>query len=309
MGRVIKKDEQSDVTSASIDDEDLRAEGPPSTSSARIPAEKVDSPAESTRSDEKRPSQGHVLRADETRPAAQPVPVEPVTPEVEDSPSESSAPAPEKEAEREPASGNEPSADAPPARSDAEWQEHLEEAVEAAREEGYETGREEGYEAGYDEGYAEAEATLRAEWEEEREALIEDTTRFEEVWTQYVEESESQFVELALRLAEAIVDAPLTDSLRRASEEALTEAVVELAGTPPITIIVHPVDFQRLQESGLAEHLTEKYDDLQLESDPECAEGDWSVSSPAGAVRRRRSEVVETLREHLSLSASVSDGA
>lgn len=309
MGRVIKKGEQSDVTSASFDEVDFGAEETLGTSSTRIPAEKVDSPAESNRPDGRGTSKGHVLRADETRPAAQPVPVEPVTPEVEDSPSESATPAPDEEADREPTSEDESADDAPPARSDAEWQEHLEEAVETARAEGYEAGREEGYEAGYDEGYAEAEATLRAEWEEEREALIEDTTRFEEIWSQYVEESESQLVELALRLAEAIVDAPLTDSLRRASEEALTEAVAKLAGTPPITITVHPVDFQRLQESGLAEHLTEKYDDLQLESDPECAEGDWSVSSPAGAIRRRRSEVVETLREHLSLSTSSSDGA
>lgn len=308
MGRVIKKDEQSGITSASFDEVDLHAEGTLSTSS-RIPAEKVDSPAESDRPDGEALSQGRVLRADETRPATQPVTVEPVMPEVEDSPEESSAPTSEEEAKREPWSDDNLSDDAPPPRSDAEWQEHLQEAVETARAEGYEAGREEGYEAGYDEGYAEAEATLRVEWEEEREALIADTTRFEEVWTRYVEESESRFVELALQLAEAIVDAPLTDSLRRASEEALTEAVAELAGTPPITITVHPVDFQRLQESGLAEHLTEKYDDLQLESDPECAEGDWSVSSPAGVVRRRRSEVLETLREHLGLSASASDGA
>jgi hypothetical protein len=80
--------------------------------------------------------------------------------------------------------------------------------------------------------------------------------------------------------------------------------VAELAGTPPITVTVHPVDYQRLQESGLADHLTDKYDDLQLESDPERAEGDWTVASPAGAIRRRRREVIDTLRGRLSLSDS-----
>jgi len=91
------------------------------------------------------------------------------------------------------------------------------------------------------------------------------------------------------------------------SEEAVIEAVAELAGTPPLTITVHPVDYQRLQESGLAEHLTEKYEELQLESDPEHKEGDWTVASPAGAVRRRRSEVIDTLRERLRLSAAGGD--
>jgi flagellar assembly protein FliH len=310
MGRVIKKDEQSDVTSASIDEVDFRTEEPLGAASTRIPSEKVDVSKEPDRSGEGAPPRGRVLRAEETRPAARPVPVEPVSPDGDDAPDASPAPTSEDGADREPPSEEEsPDEDAPPARSDAEWQEHLEAAVQEARTEGFEAGREEGYEDGYDDGYAEAEATLRAEWEEEREALIADTTRFEEVWTQYVEESESRFVELALQLAEAIVDAPLSDSLRRASEEALTEAVAELAATPPITLTVHPVDFQRLQESGLAEHLTDKYPDLQLESDPECTEGDWSVSSPAGVIRRRRKEVIETLREHLSLSASTSESA
>lgn len=306
MGRVIKKDEQSDVTSASLDEEDFGGGGIPNSTS-RIPAEKVDpdgGPDEADRSSGGVAPEGRVLRADQTRDTDAPVPVEPVSPDPE---SESSPAPPSGEgADEKEASGAEETddEDAVPKRTDAEWQKRLDEAVEEARAEGYEAGREEGYDTGYDDGYEEAEATLRAEWADEREALIEDTTRFEEVWTQYIDENESRLVELALQLAETIVDAPLADSLRRASEEALVEAVAELAGTPPVTIKVHPVDYKRLQESGLAEHLTEKYEDLHLESEPECDEGDWSVASPAGAIRRRRSEVVETLRDHLSLSAS-----
>ncbi|MFB6273788.1 MAG: FliH/SctL family protein [Salinibacter sp.] len=301
MGRVIKKDEQSDVTSASLDEEDFREEATPNPSS-RIPAEKVDPPAEDTRSSEEASPAGRVLRADQTQKTPEPVPVEPVSPDPESESSAASSPG-ENTGEEEGKEGEDEEDDFPE-RTDAEWQEHLEEAVEDARTEGYETGYEEGYEAGYDDGYEEAETTLRAEWQEEREELIDDTAQFEELWTQYIEDNESRFVELALHLAEAIVDAPISDSLREALEEALTEAVAELAGTPPVTITVHPVDYQRLQESGLAEHLTEKYEELQLESDPECTEGDWSVSSPAGVIRRRRSEVLETLRDRLSLSAS-----
>lgn len=312
MGRVIKKDEQSDVTSASLDAKELRDEGG-APSSSRIPAEKVEPPSDADRPAGKGASEGQVLRGEETQQAVQPVSVEPVTP-AED-PDSDDAPSSVRDADGGHDGGaaddrkeEAEKADGPPTRTDAEWQEHLEEEVEAARAEGYEAGREEGYDAGYEEGYDEAEATLRAEWEAEREALIEDITRFDEVWAEYIDESESRFVELALQLAEAIVDAPIASSLRQASEEALAEAVAKLSGTPPVTITVHPVDFQRLQESGLAEHLTDKYEDLHLESDPECAEGDWSVASPSGVVRRRRQEVVNTLRDHLSLSsASVVD--
>lgn len=304
MGRIIKEDDQSNVASASLDEVDFRDETSLSASPSRIPAEEVDPPDESERPEKGSP-EGRVLRDAHTREAPEPVHVEPVSPEPE--PASSSDP--EAPPETEAAPDDDEAADAAPDHTNAEWQERLEAAVEEARTEGYEAGREEGYETGYDEGYAAAETTLRAEWEEERAALIEDTTRFEEAWTRYVEENESRFVELALKLAEAIVDAPLADSLRQASEEALTEAVAMLAGTPPVTITIHPVDFQRLQESGLAEHLTDKYDDLQLESDPECVEGDWSVSSPTGVIRRRRSEVIDTLRDHLGLSASEADGA
>lgn len=304
MGRVIKKDEQSDVTSASLDEE-FREEQP-GAAAPRIPAEKVDPPSDADRSTEG-VSKGTVLPAEETRQVAQPVSVEPAIPVVEPAPDDapSSASGEDGARDAEPA-GDSEGDESPPSRTDAEWQAHLEEEVEAARAEAYEAGREEGYEAGYEEGYDEAETTLRAEWKEERDALVEDITHFDEVWAEYIDESRSRFVELALRLAEAIVDAPIASSLRRASEEALTEAVAELSRTPPVTIAVHPVDYQRLQESGLTEHLTEKYDDLQLESDPECAEGDWSVASPSGVIRRRRKEVVDTLRDHLSLSASSS---
>jgi flagellar biosynthesis/type III secretory pathway protein FliH len=305
MGRVIKKDEQSDVTTASLDEE-LGNEPPPEGTSSRIPAEKVAREESDSSSDGSAPSM-RVLRSDQTRTTSEPVLVEPVAPEPDSAPSDAPSEPAEDDEPESVADGEDEEADAPPERTDAEWRDRLEEAVEEARAEGYDEGREDGYEAGYDEGYEDAETTLRAEWEEERETLIEDITRFEDVWTQYIDENESRFVELTLQLAEAIVDAPIADSLRRTSEEALSEAVAELAGAPPITVTVHPVDYQRFQESGLADHLTDKYDELQLESEPERVEGDWTVSSPAGAVRRRRREVIDTLRSHLSLTASDSD--
>jgi flagellar biosynthesis/type III secretory pathway protein FliH len=301
MGRIIKKEEinreeQSDVTSAPLSEEfqDGATRG---SSSSRIPRENVLLPQDANHSPDRPTSKGPVLEPDQIRQASESFQVEPVEP----TPVSSSAdpPAEQPEETEDPDHGDEKNNDAPE-RTDAEWQEHLEEMVEEARVEGYEKG----YSEGYDDGYDEAEASARAEWEEEREALISDINGLEEAWTQYIDDNESRMVELTLQLAEAIVDAPFSDSLRQASEEAIIEAVAELAGTPPLTVTVHPVDYQRLQESGLAEHLTDKYAELQLESDPDHTEGDWTVASPAGAIRRRRSEVIDTLRDRLHLSST-----
>ncbi len=298
MGRIIKKEDLSGESSAPLTEE-LGDGGTQGSSSSRIPREKVNPPQDSSRFSERPTWKGPVLEPSQTQQTSETVQIVPVDPKPVSSPD----PSPDQTEEPEEADDGNRSEEDTPERTDAEWQEHLEEAVEEARVEGYEKG----YSEGYDDGYDEAEATSRAEWEEEREALIEDTNRFDEMWTQYIDENESRLVQLTLQLAEAIVDAPLTDSLRRVSEEAIIEAVAELAGTPPITITVHPVDYQRLQESGLAEHLTDKYAELQLESDPEHTEGDWTVASPAGAIRRRRSEVIDTLRDRLHLSASDAD--
>jgi len=289
MGRVIKNVDQSDVTEASLDDEF------PTEGSDRIPADAVSTPEDEASPEATPSSENGVFQAQYTHASEAPVVVDadavetPSPPPDAPEPSQSAAPSSE---------------DTVPSRTDAEWQEHLEDAIEAARADGYEEGRKEGYEAGYDEGYEDAETEMRDEYEVQREQLIGDLRRFDALWEEYIDESETMLVDLSLRLAETIVDAPLTESMRRASEEALLEAVSELASAPPLTITVHPVDYQRLRESGLTERLNEKYDDLTLDSDPEYDEGDWSVSSPIGVIRRLRNEVVDTLRSELRLTHS-----
>ena len=299
MGRVIKNSETSEVTSVSLDEEVL------TDGTDRIPAEQVAADDE-TEADEVAP-QGRVLRAGEAGRSAEPVPVRPdevVSQEATDDESPTSA----DDVSPETADAPDDSSDTRPVRTDAEWREHLEEQVEVARAEAYEEGHEDGYEAGYDDGYDEAEASMRAEFEEERQQLIEDATRFEKLWETYLEEAEAKMVELSLDLAETIVDAPFTESMRQASEEAVVEAVTELSSAPPVTIRLHPVDCQRVRESGLMERLTENFDGLTLEPEPEFEEGDWSVSSPTGVVRRLREEVLETLRSELGRARPSADG-
>ena len=309
MGRVIKNTETSEVTSVSLD-EDVLAEG-----ADRIPAEQV---AETEGDDgDTTPGdaapQGRVLRAGQAGRSPEPVTVRPEEIATQDeSASEPMAPAARDDAETDAPSANGADADPDenePTRTDAEWRAHLDEQVEAARAEGYEEGHDDGYEAGYDDGYEEAEATLRAEFEDTRRQLSADIARFEELWETYIDDAESEIVELSLDLAETIVDAPFTETMRQASEEAVIEAVTELAGTPPVTIRLHPVDCQRVRESGLVTRLQENYDGLTLEPEPNFEEGDWSVSSPTGVVRRLRAEVLETLRGELRRATTDSDAA
>ena len=298
MGRVIKNSEASEVTSVSLDEEVL------TDGTDRIPAEQVEADDE-VGGDEVAP-QGRVLRAGEAGRSAEPVPVRPdevVSQGAANDASTTSADDASADAEDDPDDASETR----PVRTDAVWREHLQEQVEAARAEGYEEGHEDGYEAGYDDGYDEAEASMRAEFEDERRQLIEDATRFEQLWETYLEEAEAQMVELTLDLAETIVDAPFTESMRQASEEAVVEAVTELSSAPPVTVRLHPVDCQRVRESGLMERLNENFDGLTLEPEPDFEEGDWSVSSSTGVVRRLRDEVLDTLRSELRRAISTAD--
>ncbi|WP_263809752.1 FliH/SctL family protein [Salinibacter sp.] len=309
MGRVIKNTDTSDVTSVSLD-EDVLAEG-----ADRIPAEQV---AEAEHDDADPPPggaapQGRVLRAGEAGRSPEPVTVRPdeiatqdasgSDPAAPSGPDDTGTDAPPTDGADDHPDENEPT------RTDAEWRAHLDEKVEAARAEGYEEGHDDGYEAGYDDGYAEAEATLQAEFDDTRRQLSEDIARFEELWETYIDGAESAIIELTLDLAETIVDAPFTETMRQASEEAVIEAVTELAATPPVTIRLHPVDCQRVRESGLVTRLQENYEGLTLEPEPDFEEGDWSVSSPTGVVRRLRAEVLETLRGELRRATTDSDAA
>lgn len=297
MGRVIKDAEASDVTSVSFDD--VFAEG-----ADRIPAERVETEAEAEAEPEDVAPQGRVLRSGRAGRSSEPVPVDP---DAVKTPDDDASTAPEGETQELAEESQPEVSDPEPTRTEEEWREHLQEQVEAARAEAYEEGREDGYDAGYEDGYEEAEADMQTELEETREQLIADTTRFEQQWEAYIAEAESQLVELSLDLAETIVDAPFTETMRRAAEEALVEAVTELSGAPPVTIRLHPVDCQRVRESGLMDRLTENFDGVALEPEPEFKEGDWSVSSSTGVIRRRRDEVLETLRSELRRASTAAD--
>ncbi len=206
-------------------------------------------------------------------------------------------PAPTPADESDAAEESDESDAAPKSREEleAEWEARLEDAVEAARAE----GREVGYAEGYDDGYAEAQAELEAAFQADRDRLVEDMERLNALWTDYIEESEPHLAQTTIDVAETLLDAPLPDSVRRVSARAIAEAVEDLADTPPLTIALHPVDYQHLQETGMLEQLNANHDYLRWNTRPELDEGDWSVESPVAMVRHFRDELIRNLRTRL----------
>lgn len=173
---------------------------------------------------------------------------------------------------------------------EAEWQERLEEAVSQAHAEGEAAGR----------------ATAEAEWTPRLQALQEqlacELERLRQAWADYTRRLEPLLVELALEVAETLLDAPLPESIRGVSARTLTEAVEQLARSAPLEISMHPVDFLRLQEQGVIAQLESRHPDLHWDLNSELSEGDWIVQTPTAMQRRIRQEMLERLRQRLGLT-------
>ncbi|BBM68972.1 FliH/SctL family protein [Rhodothermus marinus] len=201
-----------------------------------------------------------------------------VEPELEQSSEEASPPALDEAALR--------------AAIEAEWQGRLEEAVNQARAEGEAAGR----------------AAAEAEWAPRLQALQEqlarELERLRQAWADYTRQLEPMLVELALEVAETLLDAPLPESIRGVSARTLTEAVEQLARSAPLEVSMHPVDFLRLQEQGVIAQLESRHPDLHWDLNSELSEGDWIVQTPTAMQRRIRQEILERLRQRLGLTPS-----
>mgnify|MGYP001220138896 CR=1 FL=1 len=129
-------------------------------------------------------------------------------------------------------------------------------------------------------------------------------------WHEFIEDSKPVLLEIAVDVAEALLDAPLPESIRGASARAIAEAVEELAGTGTLTVSLHPVDYQRLQEKGLIDQLNANHErSLRWHPDPERPEGDWSVESPAAVIRHYKSEILDTVDQLLGTTLPGEDAA
>lgn len=189
---------------------------------------------------------------------------------------------------------------------EAEWQAK----VDAAREDAYRDGYNEGHVDGYGVGYDDAEDDLQQMITAEVERLATDVAQLRMLWAEYIEASEPALLNLTIEIAEALLDAPLPESIQGASARAIAEAVEELVGAASLTVSLHPVDYQRLQENGLLDQLNANHEQtLQWNPDPSHPEGDWSVESPTALIRHQKDEIIASIRQRLGAEPPARENA
>lgn len=176
---------------------------------------------------------------------------------------------------------------------DREWEQHTKDQVESARQEAYAAG------------YHDASANLQSDFDEKKRELLEDLKDIRARWDDFLVRMEPLLASLSFEIAQTVLDAPLPPKVRSVATRAIAEAVEQMAGSAPIEILIHPVDFLRLQESGVVDQLESLHSGLRWEPRPDMKHGDWIVQSPSMAVRRLEDELLTSLKSRLGLLAVV----
>lgn len=170
-----------------------------------------------------------------------------------------------------------------------EWQARLDAATEEARE------------AGYEAGCADTQRMMEAEQAKERAATEQRVRQLQDVLDDYMEACTPLLADLAVDVAETVLQGPLPQDAQARMVEALQEAIDKLSGEHPITVSVHPVDYMLMQESGFIEQVAHAPMHVTWKTVPEWEEGDWSVESPVAVIRQLRAEAFQGLRQTLGV--------
>ena len=165
----------------------------------------------------------------------------------------------------------------------------LEREVTRARDEAFEAGR------------RAAQAEMQEQVDETLRGFAESLTAVQDSWEKHLRESEPHLVHLAFRIARAVLDAPVLDEVRRITEADVADAVDRMAIGVPIEIILHPVSYQRIKESGLDEQLGATHNRLRWRTNPDMKPNEWIVQSSRSTTRRLEIELLEQLQRNLSL--------
>lgn len=176
---------------------------------------------------------------------------------------------------------------------DAQWQERLEDELARAREQAFE------------DGYRSAMAELEQTYTEKLSSLAQDVERFGSIWEDFLAECEPLMGEIAFGVAQAILDAPLPQGTKGVASRAIIEAVELLRGHAPVEIAIHPVDFLRLQESGIVDQLESLNSEIRWEPTSDIKQGEWVVQSPVAVIRRLEEELFSTLKSRVGLLTAV----
>lgn len=178
----------------------------------------------------------------------------------------------------------------------------LREQWEAEQREKMEAERERIRTEGYDEGYETAAAEAEKEIEELQSILTNGLEKIEARWSAQLEEIEPHLGQLALEIAERILDAPLPEAIHEGVTAAIHDAIDEVAGETRTDVTLHPADYMRLKETGLLEQLNTAYESLHWHSDPELEQrGNWIVETPKAAIRHIKKELLADVEQTLEL--------
>ncbi len=187
------------------------------------------------------------------------------------------------------AAGKRDNASAPtPEEVEASWTLRVEEAREQALAEGREAGR------------AEVKSEYDQEVEELKRQFAQDLDAIQQSWDTHIRQSEPHLVQLAFRLARTVLDAPLPDEVRRIAERSVADAIERMATDVTVEIILHPVSFLRIQESGIEAQLNAVHSKLRWRTNPDLMQNEWIVQSPRAATRRIESELIDELQRELA---------
>ena len=170
------------------------------------------------------------------------------------------------------------------------WQAKLEDAIEKTRTEAY--GR----------GYADATAAMTQDVNSEKEAFNDALKTLKTTWESFINRSETLLLEIALEIAHFLVDAPLPERFSKSTESAMLEALESLAREVPVRLSLNPVDFLRLQESGLSKHIENQFTTIRWDPQPTLKEGNWIIQTPRQAIRRVSEELLASLRDRFGLN-------
>lgn len=175
------------------------------------------------------------------------------------------------------------------------------EEIEAIWKARLERTREDAYSEGFAAGRSAVEAEFQAKFDEEKQRFTTDLAALQQSWAAFMRDAEPQIVQLTFRIARAILDAPLPDDIRRISERAIAEAVERMADGVPVEILLHPVNYLRIQESGIEDHLNAIHNKLRWRTNSDLKQNEWIVQSPRSATRRLEAELIDQLQRELSL--------
>jgi flagellar biosynthesis/type III secretory pathway protein FliH len=152
----------------------------------------------------------------------------------------------------------------------------------------------------YQRGLADGERAAAAVINEQNARIEQASAGLDRAWETLASHSEPLLVELAFRMAEAILESPLPESVRSLSTAALSEAIEKLGTTGAVCVSVHPADYMMLDESGILLPLLRNHPNLNWQTDASLERGDWEARSDGAVIRRVARELLDDLARRLN---------